>query len=207
MRKVTFFRAAGILGLTLLLGYACTFPEITFEGSGGSSSETTATGGGTATSGTGGGPGSGGAGTSTSASSGASGGGGSGGSSGNGGAEPCGVDPCDCDDDGEPATRVECGGLDCADRDPRANPSADYQPSPIIGPLDVGFLPFDFNCDGLETPKFPNDVVSCPIALCDTTTEKWIGTPPPCGQSGHYGRCKGNCTGPFDMGTRVQRCR
>jgi hypothetical protein len=115
-----------------------------------------------------------------------------------GGGEPCpgAADPCDCDNDGH--RRPSCPGDgskpadDCADHDSRANPKATTPRStPINGKLEPGFtLIWDFNCDGHETPTWP-DVIGCNLGAC-TTTEGWNeAAKPACGASGDLEKCKG----------------
>ncbi len=116
--------------------------------------------------------------------------GGAGGSSGDsaagGGGGVC-KTPCDCDEDG--VKSVACAGTDCADDD------ANVKPGQIIHFIDASSNPsigFDFDCSGAAEREHDTPVKCLGLALvaCDTKTQGFLETLPPCGQSGDWGTCK-----------------
>jgi hypothetical protein len=191
---------ASLLATAAASGVSCSFPKIEFfelpadttTGSGG--------GGATGTSAASGGGGSSATG-STASTTASSGGGGNGGasssSSGGGGSPTCGSDPCDCDGDGEKST--DCGGLDCADYDKRANSQAGFllDSMPIIGPRKSGTPDFDFNCNGQQQKQF--GVVACKSVVVLGCTGDGFTSDTACGQEGTLVHC-----GPVDLNLCTQ---
>jgi hypothetical protein len=201
--------AVGAAGVVVFV--ACSFPSIGYldaSGGGGAVAQGSSTSGGgrsTATST-----------TSTSSSSG-TGGAGTGGAGTGGGMDagtdagmdagfPC-VDPtnpCDCDGDGDNAATEECDfdGGDCNDHDPLVNSK---QTMWFTTPGSNGW---DYNCDGKDEYEY-TDPLSCGFANCDTSTQKWTGSAPDCGQAGPYATCSGNviiCNDGPVLGMRTQGC-
>jgi hypothetical protein len=203
---------------TALVPVACTFPTVTFRGGagggghgsngGGSSTNPTSAGGTNTTQNTGGvgpgglggsGQGNGGATTTTSA--------------GTGGSTPCpSGDECDCDMDHH--RKPSCGpgngdpADDCADYDDRAHPMATTpHGTPITGPVEVGTLPYDFNCDGHETPTY--QVLKCTGVGSCSDSQGWVvgSTRPACGDTGDLQSCSGGIGCSYtDIGTTTQSC-
>lgn len=83
---------------------------------------------------------------------------------------------------------------DCADADDRAHPGqADFFTTTIKGVLSPGFSPWDFNCDGDETRRYP-DPQACSTTLHPPGWHAPIGVAiPSCGQTGllHTSMCEG----------------
>lgn len=100
-----------------------------------------------------------------------------------------GGDPCDEDNDGY--RRADCGAgnpgpIDCDDKDPRAKPGQDY----LSDPAPSGRVNGDWNCaNGVEfESKYP--VVDCSsmlVALCGGTG--WDKSSPGCGVVGDVVAC------------------
>jgi hypothetical protein len=93
---------------------------------------------------------------------------------------------CDCDGD-EYRSEALCGADDCDDHDPLVHPGqtmyfATASPNPNVG--------FDYNCDGLPEPQFPN-AIHCNL-LTISNGDAGVGfldTVPPCGMTGSWGNC------------------
>ena len=116
-------------------------------------------------------------------------GGGAGTGGGSGGSSGC--DPCDCDDDG--AQAQACAGSDCDDNDPKVFPGQlDWFDTPADNPA-VGF---DYDCSGSDDRRY-TDAIDCRglgLVGCDTAGQGFLGTLPPCGESGDWGTCVKNVT-------------
>ncbi len=115
---------------------------------------------------------------------------------------------CDYDQDQYPAQGAACGGLDCDDHDPHANPGVmNFQTYPPHPPTNG-----DWNCDGVVEKEFtPN--VSCNMLMlgpaCATLTG-FIGDPP-CGSVGAFVQCAAGTLGltctEGAMSMQVQGCK
>jgi len=92
---------------------------------------------------------------------------------------------------------------DCDDAEPRAFPGqAEWQTTPGAGGR------WDFNCDGIVEPQFPDGNGSCRfiVATCSGTRNAWMGPAPACGETGQLLLgCDAACQ-PLTEG-RVQGCR
>ena len=122
-----------------------------------------------------------------------------GGDSGAGDAGDDAFDPCDQDHDGYKAEGGACGGNDCNDHDPRANPG---QTQFITDEPDAA--PFgDWNCDGTVEPQYP--LVSCGLNTCGAQS---FAVNTGCGITNPFVTCNnGALCGAADAGTRTQGCR
>jgi hypothetical protein len=180
---------------------SCSFPtyNITVTGSGGATASSGSVGGGGGASASNGSVGGGG---SASASNGSAGGGGSATTSTSSG-------PCATDEDGDQAISWQCaGGTDCADQDPRAYPKADFTAgAPIMGPRSPVTLPYDFNCDKIETRKTVK--LNCPIVCVFPGKEHGFQIDVDCGKSGTLGHCQGGvpCKWTSDSADTLQICK
>ena len=95
------------------------------------------------------------------------------------------ADECDRDDDGFRA-RGACGGDDCDDTDAQVAPDqmgyfASRQPN----------VDFDYNCDA-SAEQEQISAVACSglsIGACPTDIEGFLGSLPPCGEVGPWGKC------------------
>lgn len=110
---------------------------------------------------------------------------------GRGGAEsPEASDECasECDCDGDGYESIACGGDDCDDQDARVHPGqTEYFAEPSENP-EVGF---DYDCSGTLERDPNHKKVSCGVLdllLCKDN-EGFKNDPPPCGESGAWGRC------------------
>jgi hypothetical protein len=115
---------------------------------------------------------------------------------------------CDEDHDTYQAQGAICGGLDCDDHDPRANPGVmsfqTYAPqAPTNG---------DWNCDGVVEKQYSTNV-SCNMLMLGPACVTFTGFTgdPACGSSGAFVQCTAStlgltCTdGPTSM--QVQGCK
>jgi len=79
--------------------------------------------------------------------------------------------------------------LDCADGDSRAHPGQTaFFTTPITGATYLP-LPYDFNCDGVETPEYPTAIAgACWTASpCSSGgSNVWDGSVPQCGNVGSW---------------------
>jgi hypothetical protein len=152
--------------------------------------------------------------SSSSSSSGSAGGGGSSGSdAGDGGCVDAGM-PCDCDGDGFLSWECLDAGdpmADCADQDPRANPKAFFQTTPILPPMRPGLDPWDFNCDGKVNRQYGGPI-QCPgfsIPSGCTPGPQYVMDAPDCGVTGVFAVCVPDgigCAGQME-GELAQGCR
>lgn len=119
---------------------------------------------------------------------------------------PC-VDPCDCDKDTFKSKADACGGNDCDDDDPRANPSANFRSD-----LATKDTKGDWNCNGV--PERLHGVVgaNCASVALESCPSGKAGLKYdiPCGATGEYIVCKNNglslCV-EVDGGFATQECR
>lgn len=115
-------------------------------------------------------------------------------------------DPCDVDRDGYRAKGGSCGGNDCDDGDPRANPGvASFVTFDATGKSHGG----DWNCNGTIERQLPINV-SCGLlggATCSAT--KGFTGSPVCGTSGKYVQCvtSGALCVEGTTKTEIQGCR
>lgn len=110
-----------------------------------------------------------------------------------------GGDPCDEDNDGYKAQGA-CGGNDCNDHDPRANPGQTQFITDVPDAAPWG----DWNCDNTVDYQYKTPV-ACTAGLACNTAEGFT-TSEGCGISGPYVTCSGLCA-LADAGTRTQGCR
>lgn len=114
-------------------------------------------------------------------------------------------DPCDKDGDGYKAQGGSCGGNDCDDNDPRANPSvATYVTYDATGKTHAG----DWNCDGATKRQF-NVNQNCGILGGKSCAEiRGFTGDPTCGTSGKYIECaiSGALCVESTSTTRIQGC-
>jgi len=108
-------------------------------------------------------------------------------------------DPCDMDHDGYKAMGA-CGGNDCNDNDPRANPGVTnyVYDEPDAAPFG------DWNCDGKVDMQYK--VAACGATTCNSegySNAQGSG----CGITNPYVTCTGTLCGPVDAGTRTQGCK
>ncbi len=90
---------------------------------------------------------------------------------------------CDMDKDGYKAAGGSCGGNDCCDTDPNANPG-----QTMYFPAADGCGSFDFNCDGkLETEFLTN--VTCGFSGFTCAGGPGFASNPACGTSAPYESC------------------
>jgi hypothetical protein len=120
---------------------------------------------------------------------------------------PCtGTDPCDCDGDGDRSKSTACqpNGGDCDDHDKYVNSKVTAWIYDDAGPNN-----WDYNCSGAIEYEI-TEVLQCPMGAiaCDTTTVKWHGSVPDCGQTGQIGTCTGTLTLCSEKitGTKRQGC-
>ncbi len=111
---------------------------------------------------------------------------------------------CDADND-KWAAQGSCGGLDCDDNDPNANPGVTQFLTLPPTPKTQG----DWNCDGRVDKRFKTNV-SCgllDLGSCDNTFG-FTGDPV-CGNAGPFVQCKasGLLCGQGTLTTNVQGCR
>jgi hypothetical protein len=112
---------------------------------------------------------------------------------------------CDQDQDGFKDDSGACGGNDCDDHDPRANPGVtDFRTDPPT-PVTKG----DWNCNGRLEKQY-NTYVSCPTLQLGGSCDAVNGfmDDPPCGTSSMFVQCASALVcapGPVTM--RVQGCR
>jgi hypothetical protein len=105
-------------------------------------------------------------------------------------------DPCDMDHDGYKAMG-SCGGNDCNDNDPRANPGVTQ---PVYAQPDAA--PFgDWNCDGTVVFVYP--FTACGLNACNVQT---FATSTGCGITNPFVTCTGALCAAADAGTRTQGC-
>ncbi|MDB4942132.1 MAG: hypothetical protein JWP97_1666 [Labilithrix sp.] len=116
---------------------------------------------------------------------------------------PC-VDPCDCDKDGHKSREAGCGGDDCDDTDPRANPDQNFRKD-LATKTTMG----DWNCDGKTERVITSVNVTC-SAACPSGREG-LAADIPCGTFGEYITCQSALGGlgcqQSDSGVRQQECR
>jgi hypothetical protein len=100
------------------------------------------------------------------------------------------------------------GTTDCHDFDPSAFPTnATWYSTPTAGGFS-GVVPFDHDCDGLETRR---DTAVAPFVPCAViagscrSTPGWSGSVPACGATGTYVSCGTGCS-PVSS-ARPQQCR
>lgn len=114
-------------------------------------------------------------------------------------------DPCDKDRDGYKAQGGTCGGNDCDDDDPRANPGvSDFVTYDATGKTHAG----DWNCDGTTKRQF-NVNQNCGVLGGKTCAEiKGFTGSPTCGTSGTYIECaiSGALCVQVTSTTRIQGC-
>ena len=105
------------------------------------------------------------------------------------------------DDDGDGVST--CEG-DCDDSERDVHPGQKQYFTTAYGSS------FDYDCDGKETPQYP-DLVSCALQGEQCTGEGWQegGKVPACGESGVFFECQlvGKSCSPRRAGDRVQACR
>lgn len=181
MRGNTKIALAGVSAGGIVMAMAC-FPDIGFKadatgGSGGGSSAQASSSSSTASTGSTGAQGS-----SSSSSS----------SAGTGGGSSCVNAPCDCDGDEYKSMLGTCGGGDCDDANAKVYPGeATYYPTAYTTPS--GTLSFDYDCNGTPDPDPMYNVAYDCSSLTSLVSCKGTGflakTPPPCGQTGTWGKC------------------
>jgi hypothetical protein len=110
-------------------------------------------------------------------------------------------DPCDEDHDGYKAEGAACGGNDCNDHDPRANPGQTQFITDVPDAAPWG----DWNCD-TKLEKLFATPVACTAGLACNTAEGFLNTDQGCGITADYVKCAGLCS-LTDAGTRTQGCR
>jgi len=95
---------------------------------------------------------------------------------------------CDVDKDTYKAKGGTCGGNDCCDTDPKANPGQKgYFPSPDA----CGS--FDYDCSGKLEPEYASNIACGGTGLTGCTGGPgFVGADPGCGNSAVYGQCVGN---------------
>jgi len=117
---------------------------------------------------------------------------------------PC-ADPCDCDKDGFKSQKDGCGGDDCDDQDPRANPGANFRKDTATTDTKG-----DWNCNGATERLIKSVGVSCGGVgdFCPSGREG-LKDDLPCGLSGLYVVCKQSALGcgQVDSGVVTQECR
>ncbi len=99
---------------------------------------------------------------------------------------------CTTDADNDGAISWQCaGGNDCADQDARAHPGATFATGGAIqGPKSPGTLPYDFNCDQVETTK--TLTLECTGMPCSTPSSvHGFQQAVSCGSTGMLGHCGG----------------
>jgi hypothetical protein len=107
-------------------------------------------------------------------------------------------DPCDMDHDGYKAMGT-CGGNDCNDNDPRANPGVKnyVYDEPDAAPFG------DWNCDGKVDMQYK--AAACAATTCNS--EGYANTQGSgCGITNPYVTCTGTLCAAVDAGTRTQGC-
>ena len=88
-----------------------------------------------------------------------------------------------CDKDGDTYLAVSCGGKDCCDTDPRANPGDTQY---WDGADNCGS--FDYDCNGTEDLEYTQDLSCSGLSVTGCTGTGFTGAPG-CGGQGPYGSC------------------
>ncbi len=91
---------------------------------------------------------------------------------------------CDTDDDGDGVTSEACGGTDCDDSDPHTHPGADFIDS-APPPGKNG----DWNCDGVVTKQFPENLDCSSLTATDCATYSGFVTKATCGEAANFVAC------------------
>lgn len=87
-----------------------------------------------------------------------------------------------------PATGWVVKGDDCNDASAEVHPGQTAyfgRPQSPAG----GAKPFDYDCDGVESPKLPSQAVACVKSPPDCAGAGWQGAAPACGGSGLFVEC------------------
>lgn len=116
---------------------------------------------------------------------------------------------CPIDEDKDGVISWQCpGGMDCADQDERAKPSAGFTAGdPIKGLKRPGTLPYDFNCESGEEKQ--TVTLTCMGAVCADGTTQGFAQDVDCSDAGALGHCGGTlpCVWMSDSKSLEQLCK